>query len=859
MRNGVERLRIWLLGSAVFLMLVIAAFLGSARYLRRHRLALPARLGINIVSETDGYTVSQWDDAKKRTLFTIHAAKEVEHSDKQFTLHDVSIALYGENQDRNDRIYGDEFEYDQKAGVVRAIGLVNLDLQSAQPSGGHAAGSSNAKVLHVTTSNLVYLQKLGVAATNESIEFQSGAMTGHATGADYNSDTGVLTMHSSVSMSGVAGKRPVDVSAAAAEVDNRNQQIFLTGARCVSLGQSVEAQHATLHTRPDGTLARVEAQGNVTRMVKDSKLVSQRADVVLNAKSQPQSAVLTDGVQYSSDLPLLQRSGQAEGATIAFDAQGQAKNAVFTGAVHMSERTRATVAVREPWSSRDLTAAKVEAALHPVSGGPAQVREVVATGSARLTALNNGTLASSKDTGRDEISADVLTVHMVGAGDGRQPPQLDTLAGRGHTVLHQVSADGIEQTSSGDTLDAKFRSQPAASGVVGRQPSLTALGGATGMLLSAVQQGHVTMVRRAPAKVGAKAAANSGTAQEDVQHASAQRVAYDGNLDRVTLTGSVQMSEVGSSLWAGQVVFDRKTGDAQASGTVKVDYAQDASSPANKTQADPAEPTHIIADNAVLVHATGVATFAGSPVRLWQGGSQVQAPVIEIARAQQLLTARGVTSARGATTQKIAQVHTILSPSSDQPGAANSAAANSSAAKTGSRNAGAESQMPKVMRIASGELVYSGDLRQAEFTGGVRAETMDGTVRANQATVYMQQGAGKGPSSAVEEAPSLAGSVERMVATGQIEIEQPGRRATGQRLQYTANDQLFVLTGDDTVLPMLVDAAHGTIAGAAILFHPGDDNVVVSNTEPGATSAEQGRRVRTETHASKDATMEKGK
>ena len=33
MRNRVERLRIWLLGSAVFLMLVIAAFIGSARYL----------------------------------------------------------------------------------------------------------------------------------------------------------------------------------------------------------------------------------------------------------------------------------------------------------------------------------------------------------------------------------------------------------------------------------------------------------------------------------------------------------------------------------------------------------------------------------------------------------------------------------------------------------------------------------------------------------------------------------------------------------------------------------------------------------------------------------------------------------
>jgi lipopolysaccharide export system protein LptA len=98
-----------------------------------------------------------------------------------------------------------------------------------------------------------------------------------------------------------------------------------------------------------------------------------------------------------------------------------------------------------------------------------------------------------------------------------------------------------------------------------------------------------------------------------------------------------------------------------------------------------------------------------------------------------------------------------------------------------------------------------------------------------------------------------------MVATGQIEIEQPGRRATGERLQYTANDRLFVLTGDDRVQPKMVDKVRGTITGAAILFHPGDDNVVVSNTEPGAASAAPDRRVRTETHAGKDATMRKGK
>jgi lipopolysaccharide export system protein LptA len=98
-----------------------------------------------------------------------------------------------------------------------------------------------------------------------------------------------------------------------------------------------------------------------------------------------------------------------------------------------------------------------------------------------------------------------------------------------------------------------------------------------------------------------------------------------------------------------------------------------------------------------------------------------------------------------------------------------------------------------------------------------------------------------------------------MVAGAQVEIEQPGRRATGERLVYTASDGLFVLTGDDKAQPKLVDAARGTITGAALLFHAGDDRVVVSNAATGSAGTAADQPVRTETQAGKDATMGKGK
>jgi hypothetical protein len=78
-------------------------------------------------------------------------------------------------------------------------------------------------------------------------------------------------------------------------------------------------------------------------------------------------------------------------------------------------------------------------------------------------------------------------------------------------------------------------------------------------------------------------------------------------------------------------------------------------------------------------------------------------------------------------------------------------------------------------------------------------------------------------------------------------------------LQYTAGDQLFVLTGDDRVQPKMVDAQQGTITGAAITFHSGDKNVVVSNTQPGTSSVTPDHRANTQTRADKDATIKSGK
>src|SRR3984957_7648307 len=172
MNVSIERLRLWLLAGAGLLVIVIVAFLGYAHYPAPPFLRdLPQKLGADVRRETNSVSYSQ--SVEGRTIYTIHAAKAVERSDGKMTLHDVGIVLYGRKQDRADRIYGNEFEYDQKNGIVRADGEVHIDLQAPEAAdakakmdyaagkdlhGGQAGGgvggeheNKDDRLIHVTT------------------------------------------------------------------------------------------------------------------------------------------------------------------------------------------------------------------------------------------------------------------------------------------------------------------------------------------------------------------------------------------------------------------------------------------------------------------------------------------------------------------------------------------------------------------------------------------------------------------------------------------------------------------------------------------------------------------------------------
>lgn len=819
---------------ACLLVAVIAAFLGYARY-RAHRLlvSLPEKLGADIRQETNAFTYSQSEGG--RTIYTIHASKAIQHKDGRYTLHDAGIVLYGRSGDRADRIYGTEFDYDQKDGVVRAMGEVHLDLQApaaktANDKMAYAAGkdikeseaTKNPHLIHVTTSGLVYVQKLGVAATDQPIEFEAGGMKGQAIGADYTADSGVLILHSAVKVAGIERGKPVELTASRAELDRENQSVTLANARYVSTektGQSKSAQadHAVVRLRSNGTVESVIADGAVTLEGAEGRIAAPRGVVKLNANNDPQSAVMTGGVVIGADEPLRKAQGGASEAKLAFDKIGRPEQMLLNGSVRLDEQLR-SAPTQVVWSERRLRAEQVQLALGTGSAGKTFVRDAAARGNAMISMLNpptkSGKAGQKTSAGIGTVSSslagDLLTARFTEA-NGTQ--HLAEVHGDGHASLRRVNAAGAIETSSSDSLVAVF--QPAKP----KQKEKHSAQGGFGAdeIASAVEQGHVVLTHT-PAKT-----AKSPVAPSE-ERVTAEQLSYDGSQERTTLTGSVQVSDAGSVLWADRVVTNQKSGDATADGSVKVSYSESQGAKGASPNAE--APVHVLAARADIKHDSGVATFFAAPgqrARLWQGSSQVEAPIIQFDRKQKRIMAHG--AGEGAAMA----VHAVLT----------SAAKPAEKPKAPAR--------ANVFEITSRELVYSDPKREADFTGGIEVTSSDGKMRGESARVYLQQASKteKDKKNAVQSE-FFGGSVERMVASGGILIEQPGRRATGQQVVYTANDGIFALSGAPGVPPKVVDDQRGTVTGTLLQFRAGDESVVVSNG--GGGSAE---RVRTQAQVKK--------
>ncbi len=189
-------------------------------------------------------------------------------------------------------------------------------------------------------------------------------------------------------------------------------------------------------------------------------------------------------------------------------------------------------------------------------------------------------------------------------------------------------------------------------------------------------------------------------------------------------------------------------------------------------------------------------------MRLWQGANVIQAPAIEFNREQRSIVAKGKASE---------PVSTVLIQV-DKSGRA------------------------APVTITSGRLSYTDNQRKAHFDDRVTVKGADLTITAHAMDVFLRPQGQSGAASAL----SGAGKIERIVAQGSVEVSEPGRKASGERLVYTAAEDKFVLTGGP---PSIFDAEHGKITGVSLTLFRHDDRVVVegSDNSPAVTKTRVAR------------------
>ncbi len=272
--------------------------------------------------------------------------------------------------------------------------------------------------------------------------------------------------------------------------------------------------------------------------------------------------------------------------------------------------------------------------------------------------------------------------------------------------------------------------------------------------------------------------------QEGTRTATADRARYVLAEDAVTLLGSPRVMDSGVSLTANSVELNRKTNIATAEGDVKTTYVDLKAQPSGAMLAS-AEPIHVTGTKMTASRSAEVAKF--TKARLWQGVNIIEGPVISFDRQHRSVEAQGSPGN---------QVSTVF----------------------------VQGDKKTPVNVTSDRLSYVDADRKAVFSGHVLIRGADATMTAENVQVILSPHGNQASS-----------QLDRIIATGDIVIQQKARKATGNLLVYTAQDEKFVLTASEGRSPSIFDAEQGQITGDSLTFFTRDDRVLVGSKESSHT------------------------
>ena len=786
----VYRLRRLLAVTAVALTLVVAGMYFYARSKATNALkAIPGKIGIEIKQTANGFQFSKSNG--NRTLFTVQASDV-----KQFKingnaeLHNVNIVLYGRDSSRFDQIYGDDFAYNQKTGDVIAQGDVQIDLV-ANPAGESSPDQSTPKEvknpIHLKTRNLVFNRDTGNAATDERVEFRTPQASGSAVGVTYAGKSNTLTLASQIHIV-LTGTESAVLEAEHGVITNDPRQIILDHAHLVRNDGLVRADQATFYLSPDNHVQRVLAVGDVNtvarpagakgsrgrkgsaaRQPSPTQEIHGRSDqaefLLLDGEDLLQTAVLMGNVhidQTGSD-PVL---GEAGRVVVDFAGKNEVQKIHALDGAHLLQKAANVSSAdgKAEGSDKqdfDLKAPAIDFAL----GEGRVLKHAVTVGAAQITIADVKPSPAAPNPQKTVVTAEKFDADFVTA-DGRT--RLSTVLGTPHARIVSSSAGQPDRVSTSDSVLAVFLPQ--------------------GGIDSITQKGSVGYSDSETPEKRMQAWADSG------RYTPADQI--------LVMTGNPRVANGGMQTTADTIRINRTTRESVADGDVKTTYSELKEQPDGALLAS-ASPIHVTARTMTAHGGAGVALYEGN-ARLWQDANVIEAPSIEFDRDRRFVTAQG-TSARPAKTILV-QTEKDGPQKSQAPG---------KAGKTSNSHA-----QSGPIAITALKVTYADPERKVHYEGGVVAKGLDFSASSKTAGAYLL------PRSQTSTNQSAAGpgQLDHMVAEGSVRVQQPNRRAEGEKLVYTAADDKFVLTGGP---PSIFDAEQGKITGVSLTFFRRDDRVLV--------------------------------
>ncbi len=265
MASQISRLRRWFALGAILMVVTVGGMYFYAQWsLRKAVHAIPAKLGLDIQQTAEGFSISKSVDG--RTLFKVSASKAVQFKGgARADLHNVKIVIYGRDSSRFDQITGDDFEYDPGSGNVNAKGKVLIDLES-NPEGIQRADQSPPEQMkepiHLETSGLIFNKNTGDASASGKVVFRTSQASGSAIGINYVAKTGTMDLIAAVDVT-VNRPQPVHLNANHGVITKEPHQVVLTEVHMTRAQQDMRSDQATFFLRPDNTVERILAEGDV--------------------------------------------------------------------------------------------------------------------------------------------------------------------------------------------------------------------------------------------------------------------------------------------------------------------------------------------------------------------------------------------------------------------------------------------------------------------------------------------------------------------------------------------------------------------------------------------------------------------